>query len=227
MSPKPLRIQDTPIRSRPRERLIAMGAAGLRTSELLMTILGTGIKGAPVAEVAKKLTIVFEETPLQEIRVETLTKIRGVGNSKACAILAMLELAERLHMKEDIAFTSPSIVWSLLQTYAESSKEHLICLYLNARYQLVHREVLAIGSLNQLMIFPRDVFAPIKNFPIVNIILAHNHPSGDPSPSEDDVVFTKKMKEASALLGIELLDHIIITKKKFVSLKEQKLLEAI
>jgi DNA repair protein RadC len=74
------------------------------------------------------------------------------------------------------------------------------------------------------MIFPRDVFTPIKSFPIAHIILAHNHPSGDPSPSEDDVTFTKKMKEASELLGIELLDHIILTKKKFISLKEHKLL---
>jgi len=215
------RLRDTPINSRPRERLISANAKILSTKELFTVILGSGTRGMPVERVASQVATLFETRQVGNITVTDLLNIRGIGNSKACALLAMLELADRLKTRQELMFRSPTVVWTFLQRYAESQKEQLICLYLNARYQLVHQEVLAVGALNQLVISPRDVFSPIKNYPIASIILAHNHPSGDPTPSEDDVAFTKRIKDSADLLGIELVDHIVIAKTSWASMKEK------
>ena len=216
------RLRDTPVNSRPRERLISSDAKILNTKELFTVILGSGTPGTPVERVASQVATLFETHQVGNITVDELLKIRGIGKSKACALLAMIELAERLKVRQELMFRSPTVVWTFLQRCAESQKEQLICLYLNARYQLVHQEVLAVGALNQLMISPRDVFAPIKHHPVASIILAHNHPSGDPTPSEDDIAFTQKMKNAADLLGVELVDHIVIAKTSWISMKEQR-----
>ena len=215
------RLRDTPINSRPRERLISSNAKILTTKELFTVILGSGTQGTPVERVASQVATLFETHQVGNITIDDLLNIRGIGKSKACTLFAMLELADRLKTRQELMFRSPTVVWTFLQRYAESQKEQLICLYLNARYQLVHQEVLAVGALNQLVISPRDVFSPIKNYPIASIILAHNHPSGDPTPSEDDVAFTKRIKDSADLLGIELVDHIVIAKTSWASMKEK------
>lgn len=215
-------LRDQPQSTRPREKLIANGVQTLTTQEVLMTILGSGNRKHSVEKIAIQIEALLHRMPLQEISTQALLHIPGIGISKACLILGVFELTQRLQRKQELAFTSPSVAWSFLQQYACSTKEHLVCLYLNARYQLVHQEVLAVGSLNQLMIFPRDVFSPIKHHPVAAIILAHNHPSGNSTPSADDLTFTQTVKRAADLLGIELIDHIVLTKTGFYSIQKQE-----
>ncbi|MBI5151603.1 MAG: DNA repair protein RadC [Candidatus Pacebacteria bacterium] len=213
-----------PIRSRPREKLVARGAQILSTHELLMVILGNGILGTPVEKVARSLEHLLYSTSRSELSLEKFLCIRGIGQTKAVQLLAIFELMDRFQRRNETVFTSPGVIASYLHDLQQSKREQLICLYLNARYQLVHREVVAVGSLNQTLIHPRDVFIPIAGLPVAAIVLAHNHPSGVPEPSEDDKIFTTRIKQAAELFGIEFSDHIILAKQGYVSMKERGVL---
>ncbi|HZZ98703.1 MAG TPA: DNA repair protein RadC [Candidatus Saccharimonadia bacterium] len=218
------KISRLPASERPRERLLMSGAQAISTQDLLSIILGTGSKGRPVEQVAKRVEELLREHSVREVSKEMLLGVPGLGSAKVCSLLAMFELAERFQAERDQSFTSPEVVVSFLHELRESSREMLIGLYLNARYSLVHKEVLSIGSMNQAIVTPREIFSPIKQFPIAYLILAHNHPSGDPKPSEDDKEFTIRMQEAGELMGVDLIDHIIIAKKSRYSFKEEKFL---
>jgi DNA repair protein RadC len=209
---------------RPRERLLSQGAQVVSTTELLSILIATGTHAHSVESIAKQVEALVRLHRVNEMTKEMLLGITGIGEAKACTLLAALELGERLQAEEAQSFTSPDVVANYLQDLQSSQKETLVGLYLNARYLLVHKEVLSIGSLNQTILEPRDIFSAIKQFPVAYLILAHNHPSGDPKPSEEDKEFTLRMQEAGELLGIELVDHIIIAKHKRFSFKEEKYL---
>ena len=198
---------------KPRERLLALGPKALHTYELFCILLGTGTKTRSVEVVAKTLAELLQKQSLATINVNTLLRIKGIGKAKACMVLAVWELAST-------PLTSPNAVAAFLHDMRESQKEMIVCLYLNARYTLEHKEVLAMGSLNQTLIYPRDVFLPIKQYPVSSLILVHNHPSGNPQPSEEDIVFTKRIRAGAELLGIELADHMILTKDDAFSFRE-------
>jgi DNA repair protein RadC len=211
----------------PREKLIERGVDNLRDSELMAILLRTGIRGNDVIKMSKEILIKFPTKKLLSFNYKELSKIKGIGPGKACLLLAAFELTKRALKVEDNnlpTIISANDAMAQLQELRTAKKEHFVVLYLNARNQLVHKEIISIGTLNASLVHPREVFKPAIDCLTVSIIAAHNHPSGDPEPSEDDMEITKRLQEAGKILGIELLDHIIITKDSFKSLKELKIL---
>lgn len=210
---------------RPREKLEKYGVDALSTTELLMVILGSGSRQLPVEKLAKKIEKQFEK--YKEVTLVDLLDIKGIGLAKACQILASLELVERLRPSvPDEVLDSVEKVIVHLYDLKTASREQIVCLYLNARMRLVHKEVLSMGAINQALISPKEVFSVIKQLPITHIVLAHNHPSGDSSPSQEDIKFTKHIEDAAKIMGISLLDHIIITKNDHFSFKQSGKLQS-
>lgn len=204
----------------PRERLILKGPQSLTTQELFMVLLCSGIQKHPVERISKKVEALIHSILPSNLSIDTLCKIPGIGKTKACILLAAVELSQRLNQEHSLRFTSPNMVSAYLYELQDTTKEIVVCLYLSARYMLIHKEILAVGSLNQTIISPREVFSHVQTNPIAFIILAHNHPSGDPTPSEEDKAFTMRIREAGNIIGISLLDHIIIAQTHIYSMKE-------
>ncbi len=208
----------------PREKLIEKGVENLRDSELMAILLRTGTKGKDVIKMSEEILREFPKKKLLSLDYGELSKIKGVGPGKACLLLAAFELTKRALEVEDNnlpIITSAKDVMAQLQELRTAKREHFVVLYLNARNQLVHKELISIGTLNASLVHPREVFKPAIDCLTTAVIAAHNHPSGDPEPSEDDLEITKRLREAGKILGIELLDHVIVTKNGFVSLKER------
>lgn len=148
-----------------------------------------------------------------------------MGSAKTCEIVACFELGRRLlQNKQSTLILGPKDVWEELKDIRDNKKEHFVIFFLDARNQEIKREVISIGSLNANLVHPREVFEPAVRHLAAQVIVAHNHPSGDPEPSEDDLEITKRLTEAGKILGIEVVDHIIITKSDFLSFKEKGLI---
>lgn len=227
MKDQNLTIRDLPIVERPREKLLKYGPGRLSAVELLAILLGTGRKGESVLLVAKKLfkTIPFEKFP--HLTSNEFRNISGIGPAKTCELLASIELGKRLFQNKKVAISqllNPKDVFDNLKDISQSKKEHFIVFFLDSRNQQIHREIISIGTINASLVHPREVFEPAIRHLSVQIILAHNHPSGDLEPSEEDLTVNKRLTEAGKLLGIEVLDHIIVTKDSFISFKEKGLM---
>jgi len=150
-----------------------------------------------------------------------LLEIKGLGKTKSGQILASLELGRRLlKNKKSVLILSPRDVWENLKDIRDHKKEHFVIFYLDTRHQEIQREIISVGTLNANLVHPREVFEPAIIHSAAQVIVTHNHPSGDPEPSDEDITITKRLHSAGELLGIELLDHVIVAKDKFVSLKE-------
>lgn len=203
--------------SLPREKIFAGGVTGLTTEELLATILCTGQKHIPLATLAARVTAYLRQH--KEPKVTELLKIKGVGLAKACQVVAAIELVERFRPRGFPTLNSLTSVLPHLSELRFFPREHVVCLYLNARMQLILKETLAIGSTSQAVLAPKDIFAVIKYHPVSYLILAHNHPSGTTTPSAEDLRFTTAVVQAGQILGVELLDHIIITPNEHYSLQ--------
>lgn len=221
------KIKDLPLFARPREKLIEKGPANLKDKELLAILLGTGREGKSVLEIAQEILAKHPMKNLLILDYEKLSKIKGIGPSKACSLLAAFELTKRALEVEDNnlpTINSAKDAVAQLQELRAAKKEHFVVLYLNARNQLIHKETISIGTLNASLVHPREIFEPaIKNL-ASQIIIAHNHPSGNLSPSEEDIKVTKRLFGTGELLGIEVLDHLIITENEHCSLKERAIL---
>ncbi len=203
----------------PREKIQQHGVASLTTVELLQTILGSGSARQPVTRLATKIT---DQLHLKKkLELSDLLTIPGIGTAKACQIVAAVELVERLRPMGTPVLDSLQKVLQQLGEIRYLSRETIVCLYLNARMQLLLKETVAIGSVNQSIVSPRDIFSVIKEYPISYLILAHNHPSGVALPSSEDVLFTQSIQEAGHLLGVEVLDHVIMAKEEHYSFREQ------
>ncbi|RJS59838.1 DNA repair protein RadC [Bacillus sp. PK3_68] len=226
MSKETFIIRDVPAEERPRERLVAYGAASLSTHELLAIILRTGTKDESVLQLANRLLKTFEGLRLlKEASLEEMTSIKGIGEAKAIQIISALELGRRvsqLRFEERYVIRSPEDGADyVMEEMRFLTQEHFVCLYLNTKNQVLHKQTLFIGSLNASIVHPREVFKEAFRRSAASIICIHNHPSGDPQPSREDIDVTKRLAECGKILGIELLDHLIIGEKKFVSLKEK------
>lgn len=220
-----VKIKDIPRIERPREKLVKYGPGKLSNSELLAILLGTGIKGTNVIQLANKILKKFGGNKITDLSCEDLKKISGLGPVKACEIVACFELGKRLLKdKKAILILSPEAVWQELKDIRDHKKEHFVVFYLDTRNQIIKKEIISIGSLNANLVHPREVFEPaVKNL-AAQIIVAHNHPSGDIEPSNDDIEITKRLVESGRILGIEIIDHIIVTRNGFLSFSERKLI---
>lgn len=203
----------------PREKLIEKGASNLRDAELMAILLGTGVEGRDVFAVARDILNKFPVKKLLSLDFKALSKIRGVGPAKACLLLAAFELTKRALETEDNnlpAIQCAKDAVAQLQELRTAKREHFVVLYLNARNQLIHKETISVGTVNANLVHPREVFYPAIEHLACSVIVAHNHPSGGVEPSEADLELTDRLKEAGKLIGIELRDHLIITKDNYL-----------
>ena len=222
----PLMIRDVHLDDRPRERLKRQGADSLSNQELLAILLRTGTKHESVLHVANRVLTHFEQLhELKNATIEEIMCIKGIGEAKAIQLLASIELGRRLHKKRtDERFTirSPQDAATYLMPDMSSLlQENFVTLFLNVKNQIIHQQTIFIGSLNARIVHPREIFREAVKRSAASIICAHNHPSGNPSPSPEDIDVIKRLQEAGLIIGIELLDHVIIGDHQFISLKEK------
>jgi len=225
---KSFTIHDLPKEERPRERLVKFGEQALSVQELLQLILGRGIAGESVVVTAQKLLSQFGSLQkLAEASIEELFSVKGIGLAKATQMKAAFEIGRRLSTQatpyKSKELTDPEKVYRLIKNKLKDyHKEHFYIIVLNSRNWSVAE--VSIGSLNASIVHPREVFAEAIKNKAASVIFVHNHPSGDPEPSEGDLITTKRLVEAGKILEIEVIDHIIITNNNFLSFKEHKLL---
>ena len=209
----------------PREKLEKYGPGRLGDAELLAIVLRTGPKGTGVLELSKNIFRQFNNGKLAFASFEDLKNIHGLGPAKACEIVACFELGKRLlKNKQAELILSPQKVWEGLKDIRDNKKEHFVIFFLDTQNQEVKREVVSVGTLNSSLIHPREVFEPAIKCLASHIIISHNHPSGSLEPSNEDLAVTRRLVEAGKLLGIEVLDHVIVTKEAYVSFKEKNLI---
>jgi len=211
-----MKIKDLAKVDRPREKLVKYGTDKLNTAELLAILLRTGTKELNVIKLANKILKTWPGEKLQSIGITDLKSIHGIGETKACEIIAMLELGRRLlKNKQSVLLLSPQDVWNELRDIRDHKKEHFVVFYLDSRNQEIKREIISVGTLNTNLVHPREVFEPAIKNNAAQIIIAHNHPSGDSEPSPEDVAITKRLIEAGKILGIDILDHIVVSKNGY------------
>ena len=215
-----MKVKEMPKHDRPREKLERYGVVRLSEQELLALLLGSGIKGVNVVQLANKIQKLVEKEG-SNITLEKLVEIKGLGKIKAGIILAALEYGKRIFSKLPEVVVTPEKVFELCADIRDSRKEHFVAFYLNSRNVLIEREILSVGTLDSSLVHPREVFEPALRHGAAGLIVAHNHPSGDCEPSEDDVVVTKRLREVSILMGIDFIDHIIVTKMNLLSFKQK------
>src|SRR3989344_1819078 len=214
------KLKDIPNVDRPREKFLAKGADALTKSELLAILLGSGIKGTNVKVLSQKVLQKFGNGFLYAT-VDELVQIPGIGKAKALQIVSALALAQRIYEEQnspDNLILSAKEALSLVSDLKDAKRENLVCLYVNARNALPKKEVVSAGTLDKSLIHPREIFAPGLEVHAAGVILAHNHPSGDPSPSEQDKQVAKRVIDAGQLMGINVVDFVIIAKNGFHSL---------
>jgi len=207
---------------KPLEKLLRYGAEKLSMVELLAVIFRTGIKNKGVLELAEEVSRIFDIKNLKSMSFEKLRSIKGIGKVKLGQVLALIEIAKRLNNSQEIYIQSPEDVFRLMSNYLNSKKEHFVAFYLNTRLSLIKQELISIGILNASMVHPREVFEPAIRYLASSIIVAHNHPSGSLEPSNADIEVSLKLRESGKILGIELVDHIIVSKNGWYSFKDNQ-----
>ncbi|HEY8497869.1 MAG TPA: DNA repair protein RadC [Limnochordales bacterium] len=224
-------MRQRPVWMRPRERLASGDAAGLSDAELLAVLLGTGRRGRPAVALAEELLLALGGLPgLAAAELSALTAVPGVGTAKAAQLLAAVELARRLVRAGPgprPVVRTPAEVYDLLAVeLGGQDREQFVVLLLDARHRLIRRCAVAVGHLTQVPAHPREVFKAAVRHSAACVVLVHNHPSGDPQPSPEDVQLTRRLAAAGEVLGIEVLDHVIIGHGRYASLREMGLLPA-
>ncbi|MGK0575924.1 RadC family protein [Macrococcus capreoli] len=212
---------------KPRERLMIYGPDKLTNQELLSLIIGSGVRDETVYQVSDNiLNQVDSIKDLRYLTLQELTQIKGIGDKKAATILAVVELAQRMHThspEEKVRITSPQSVSDLLmERMRYLTQEHFMILMLNTKNYVIHEHTVFIGSLNASIVHPREIFREAIKRSAANIIAVHNHPSGCAEPSYEDIEVTRRLVNVGELVGINLLDHIIIGDGEFTSLKERR-----
>ncbi len=214
------RIEELESFERPREKLKRKGAAALKSEELMAILLGSGVRGKDVRKLAKEL-IALLERDFNTLSLEKLQQVYGLGDAKASQILAAIELSRRYLIKSNNRILSASDVYRELKEYTTKKQEYFISITLDGASHIIEKRVLFIGTLNQSLVHPREVFADAIADRAAGIIVAHNHPSNTPTPSDADRAITKRLQEVATLIGIEFLDHVILTKDSYYSFNEE------
>ena len=221
----PQALKDVPLEERPRERMLHYGAAALSHVELIAILLRTGTTNQSAIQLAT--TILSRCGGLHgliDMTKEEMMSVKGIGEAKASQLQAGIELGRRLsrsRLGHSIIIRSPrDAADHVMDELRYLKKEHFLCLFLNTKNHVIARETISIGTLNAALVHPREVFRAAMKHNSASIICVHNHPSGDPTPSSEDISLTKRLAEAGQLVGIELLDHVIVGDGRFVSLKE-------
>jgi DNA repair protein RadC len=217
----PLLLRDLPSEERPREKLQAQGPEALSVNELLAVVLHTGTTKEDVMEMSNRIIRDYGQRSLLVWRdPKKLSLDMNIPINKAFQIIAVGELGRRYYDKSQTGFTNirnAKDVYEYLQDMRNLSKEHLRGLYLNSHNHIIRDEVISIGTINSSIIHPREVFKLGLEVSAVAVILAHNHPSGEVTPSSEDIEITKQLVRGGKILGIRVLDHVIITKDAFAS----------
>ena len=222
MKPK---IKDLPKFDRPREKLVKYGVSKLSNSELLAILLRTGKNGKNAIELATEILQKFNSKNITDTTIDEITKIKGLGTAKACEIVACFELGKRLlKEKKSNLYILPVDIFNELKDIRNHKKEHLYVFFLNSRNQEIEKELVSVGTLDTTSAHPREVFESAIKHSASQIIIAHNHPSGDFTPSSADVSLTERFVKAGVILGIELTDHVIVSAKGYFSFRQSGLI---
>ncbi|WP_306454087.1 RadC family protein [Evansella halocellulosilytica] len=219
-------IRDVPKSERPRERLLREGAQALSNQELIALLLGSGTRNESVIQLSARVLQHFNGLRLlKEGSVKELQEIKGIGEAKAVLLKAALELGKRIRQlppEDRYVIKSPEDVADfMMEEMRHLTQEHFVTLYLNTKNQVIHKQTIFIGSLNASIVHPREVYKEAFRYSAASIVCLHNHPSGEPTPSHEDIEVTKRLTECGRMIGIELLDHVIIGDQKYCSLKEK------
>jgi DNA repair protein RadC len=218
------KISDITECDRPRERIASRGAASLSDIELIAAIIGSGSRERDVFAVAKDIADQLSDDPGQ-LTYQDLTEIRGIGKSNASKILACFELGRRYYKtSEAVKVSSPEDILPLVSYLENQKQEHFVCITLNGANEVIAKRTITVGLLNHSLVHPREVFADAISDRAASVICIHNHPSNTLEPSSQDIAVTRQLADAGNLLGIHVLDHLIIAKGGFVSMKERGLL---
>jgi DNA repair protein RadC len=214
-----------PRRHRPKEKAFAHGVAALGTIELVALLLGNGTATHPALRTAARLAKKHGLKGLRGLSPDAWTKEDGIGPALAARMAAAFELGRRgngdAEIESRVAITRPKDAWALTRELGRAKKEHLVGLYLDSQNGLIHRETISVGSLNTTRSHPREILYPAIAHLALGFLLVHNHPSGSLDPSDEDVAFTRAVHRAGETLGIELYDHLIVTRSGFTSLRER------
>ncbi len=221
-----MQIKEIPITERPQEKLLYSGADTLSNAELLALVLRSGNSDKSALELAEEV-LSYSQTEIGGLGracVKELTTIDGIGTAKACSIVAGMELAKRLMSDRTISGRcvvrdSSDVADLVMEDLIYEKREVLIALLLNVKGEVESREIISIGELAATNVHPREVFSPAIRKGAAGMVVIHNHPSGDPTPSEEDILATRRLLEASRIVGIKLVDHVIIGRDRYVSLR--------
>lgn len=213
-------IKDMPPRERPREKIQERGSRSVSDMELLCIILGSGGRNRPVQDIAMDILEMVDVKGSSGIEPSDLAGVPGLGPAKAASICACLEFGRRMNYSGWKDMRNPKSIFEAVRHYGTRQQEYFLCIMLNGAHELIGINVVTVGLVNRTLVHPREVFAaPIKER-ATSIVLAHNHPSGNLIPSSDDLSVTSRLRKAGALLGIEVLDHIIFTADGYRSMLE-------
>ena len=209
-----------------REKALEHGFSYLFDEELVMLILGSGTRQMPVELMAERIVGILYDFDAEKV-VENLVKLNGVGLGKALAVAAALELGRRRSCHLRAPIKSPTDIVPFVKNYAVCDKEHFLLVTLNGGHEIIQIHVITVGTLNRTLIHPREIFSVAMRDNAAAIIVSHNHPSGNCEPSEEDIQVTETLRKVSVIMGIELLDHVIVSREGYFSFLENKMLSPV
>ena len=208
---------------KPREKLFERGAKALKDYELIAVMLGSGVKGKDVLQLSKEIEKLLK-SEFENLDLEKLLEIKGLGIAKAATLLSAIELSKRYLLKQHKTISNASEAYEEFKDIADKRQEYFVALYLDGANRILEKRTLFIGTVNKSLVHPREVFAPAMELRAASLIVAHNHPSGELQPSQADIAITQKLAQSAEILGIELLDHLIVTRDGYFSFEENGLI---
>ena len=218
------KIKDIPLTERPRERLKEVGASNLTDRELLAIILKTGTKDKSVNDLALDILKKYNLIDLKDITISNLTSIKGIGEVKAIELITAIELGKRIFLKESKKLTkleNPKAIWeSSKYLFNGLKQEKFYCYYFNSKQELIERKLIFMGTINSATTHTREIFKEAYKYSASSIVCLHNHPSNDPTPSKEDILFTERLMRTGTIQGIPVVDHIIVGDDSFYSFYE-------